>query len=111
MLNCNITTSRKLLCNGCTIAPLCNRRDTHLLLFMHKQTNQKHLLKEKTVNKRLRNGPVFKTFKPNNEKSKLSVFYRGAINWNTMKADTRNTPFNDFKLNQKNCLNTHFKMN
>ena len=64
------TTSRKVLCNECTIAPLCNRRDTHLLLFMHKQTNQKHLLKEKTVNTRLHNVPVFKTFKPNNEKSK-----------------------------------------
>ena len=29
-MNCNITTSRKLLCNECMVAPLCNQRDTHL---------------------------------------------------------------------------------
>ena len=111
-MNCNITTSRKLLCNECMVAPLCNRRDTHLLLFMHKQTNQEHLLKSKTVNTRLQKGPVFnKTLKPNNEKSKLSVFYRGATSWNALKANTRNMAFKDFKLYQKKCLTNCFKMN
>ena len=64
---------------------------------MHKQTDQKHLLKHKVVNTRLQNGPVFQTYKPNNEKAKLSVFYRGAINWNAMRADT-GMSFKDFKL-------------
>ena len=110
-INCNVLTSRKILCSECKIAPLCNRTDTHLLLFMHKQTNQEHLLKKKTVNTRLQNGPVFKTYKPNNEKAKLSVFYRGAIKWNEISADTRNMSFKNFKLYQKKCLKNHYIMN
>ena len=78
-LNCNNMTSRKILCNKCMVAPLSNRRDVHLLLFMHKQTDQKRLLKDIVVNTRFQTGPVFQTYKPNNEKAKLSVFYRGAI--------------------------------
>ena len=108
-LDCNIMTSRKVLCKECMVAPLSNRRDAHLLLFMHKQTSQKHLLKDKVINTRLQNGPVFKTYKPINEKVKMSVFYRGAINWNSVKADIRNMTFKDFKIYQKNCLNMCFK--
>ena len=57
---------------------------------MHKQTENKQLLKEKIVNTRLQNDPVFATFKPNNEKAKASVFYRCAIKWNETSAYTRN---------------------
>ena len=71
---------------------------------MHKQTNTNYLLKEKKVNTRLQKGPVFKTFKPNNEKAKLSVFYRGANSWNALRADTRNMSFTDVKLYQKKQL-------
>ena len=102
--NDNTSISRKVLCNNHAIAPLTHRRDTHLLLFMHKQTNKNYLLKEKKVNTRLQKGPVFKTFKPNNEKAKLSVFYRGANSWNALRADTRNMSFTDFKLYQKKQL-------
>ena len=109
-LDYNNTLSRKILCNECTVAPLANRRESHLLLFMHKQTCQEHLLKIKTVNTRLQNGPVFQTNKPNNEKVKLSVYYRGAIAWNAMIADNRNMSFNEFKLYQKKCLNLCFKL-
>ena len=109
-LDYNNTLSRKILCNECTVAPLTNRRESHLLLFMHKQTSQEHLLKIKTVNTRLQNGIVFQTIKPNNEKAKLSVYYRGAIAWNAMIADTRNMSFNEFKLHQKKCLNLCFKL-
>ena len=77
---------------------------------MHKQTNQEHLLKKKTVNTRLQNGPVFKTYKPNNEKAKLNLFYRGAIRWNEIPADTRKKSFKDFKLYQKKCLNNHYNI-
>ena len=55
------------------------------------------------------NGPVFLTCKPNNEKNKLSVCYRGAIMWNIMKADIRNMSFDDVKLYQKQCLKICFK--
>ena len=51
-LNCYTTTSRKVLCKDCTMAPLYDRRKAHLLLFMHRQSEHKHLLKEKTVNTR-----------------------------------------------------------
>ena len=96
-----------VLCNECLVAPLSKRRNAHLLIFMHKQTNQKHLMKERVVNTRLQDGPVFQTYKPNNEKAKLSVFYRGATNWNTVKADIRNMSFKDFKLYQKKCMNMY----
>ena len=42
------------------------------------------------------------------KKAKLSVLYRGTINWNAMKVDTRNMSFKDFKLYQKKSLNTHY---
>ena len=45
---------------------------------------------------------AFLTFKPNDEKSRLSVLYRGAINWNAMKADIRNMPFKDFNYTRRN---------
>ena len=104
-LNYNNMISRKLLCNQCMVAPLKDRRNAHLLLFMHKQLNQDHLLKGKVANTRLQSGPVFKTYKPNNEKAKLSVLYRGAIKWNGINANSRNLSFKDFKLYQKKCLN------
>ena len=71
---------------------------------MHKQSDQEHLLKEKVINTRLQKGPVFRTYKPNNEKARLSVFYRGATIWNGTNADTRNLAFKDFKSYQKKQL-------
>ena len=58
---------------------------------MHKQTNIKALIKPKKVNTRLQDGPVFDTFKPNNKKAKASVLYYGAIEWNLMGAEIRQT--------------------
>ena len=78
---------------------------------MHKQTNKNYLLKEKKVNTRLQKGPVFKTYKPDNEKARLSVFYRGANSWNALRADTRNMSFIDFKLYQKKLLYSFTKLN
>ena len=101
--------SRKVLCGECKVAPLQDRRKAHLLLFMHKQTDQNYMIKEKTVNTRLQSGPVFKTYKPNNEKAKMSVFYRGAIRWNNLTSTTRNLPFQDFKIYPKKCLRECFR--
>ena len=102
--------SRKLLCTECKVAPLEDRRCAHLLLFVHKQLENKQLLKKKVVNTRLQTGPVFNTYKPSNEKAKSSVFYRGAIKWNEITAKKRNLSFKDFKLYQndtlKLCYNT-----
>ena len=69
---------------------------------MHKQTKYDNLLKAKVINTRLQMDPVFKIYKPNNEKAKMSVFYRGATSWNKTSANDRNLPFDDFKTRQKN---------
>ena len=98
--------SREILCRDCKTAPLVNRRLAHLLQFMHKQSNNNLMLKNRTANTRLQNGPVFNTYKPiaNNEKAKANVLYRGAIEWNSIEAHYRNMDFNHFKAYQKKKL-------
>ena len=71
----NNQTTRVELCKECQIAPLNKRRMAHLLIFMHKQTENKTLIKQKKANTRLQDGPVFHTYKPNTEKVKASVLY------------------------------------
>ena len=100
----NNKMTRELLCSECNIAPLEKRRLAHLLIFMHKQTVNKTLIKTTNVNTRLHEGPVFDTYKPNNEKSKANVLYRGAIEWNATGADVRNLDYHHSKLHQKQVL-------
>ena len=100
--------SRETLCKDCKIAPLDKRRNAHLLIFMHKQTNNQTLIKKKTANTRLHTGLVFNTYKPNNEKAKANVFYRGAILWNALEANSRNMDFEQFKSIQKQKLTNHY---
>ena len=100
----NNQIAKEILCKDCKIAPLVDRRLTHLLLFMHKQTNNDSLIKQRTANTRLQTGPVFKTYKPNNEKAKANVFYRGAVEWNALGATYRNMDFKHFKAFQKKKL-------
>ena len=45
--------------------------------------------------------PVFWYYKPNKEKARQNVIYRGAIEWNALTANTRNLDFDEFKLLQK----------
>ena len=56
------------------------------------------------MNTRLQMGSFFNTYKPNNEKAKLSVLYRGATVWNNISANDRNLPFDEFKNIQKKVL-------
>ena len=49
-LDYNNTKTHKVLCNDCKVAPLDKRRNAHLLLYMIKDSDQEHLLKEKVVN-------------------------------------------------------------
>ena len=97
--NSNNKISRDILCHDCHIAPLNIRREMHLLLFMHKETHNECLLKKSRIRTRLHQAPVFKLCKPNNEKVKLNLFYRGAILWNGLPAQDRNMSFKDFKNN------------
>ena len=93
----NVNVSKEMLCRECHIAPLDIRREMHLLLFMHKQTCKEHLLKKHAVMTRLHQAPVFNAYKPNNEKAKQNVLYRGAISWNALQSSNRNLNFKDFK--------------
>ena len=93
----NNNRNKNQLCHDCRISPLENRREVQLMLFMHKQTQNLELLKKPKKKNRLHSAPVFKTYKPNNEKARQNIIYRGAICWNEMSALDRNKNFNDFK--------------
>ena len=97
----NLKVSRDILCRNNHIATLESRRKLHLLLFMHKQTNKANFVKQTNIRTRLHCAPVFKTYKPNNEKVKQNVMYRGAITWNALPANDRNVTFVKFKSKLK----------
>ena len=93
----NIHVTKDQLCEDCNIVPLEKRRDAHLLLFMHKQSHKIELLKKANVRTRLHTAPVFSMYKPNKEKARQNVLYRGANIWNSLPSGDRNSNFNDFK--------------
>ena len=78
---------------------------------MHKQTNNQTLLKEKRINTRLHNAPVFQTYKPTNELAKANVFYRGAIEWNALDSNVRNLELKQFKTKQRQQLSAYYGNN
>ena len=75
---------------------------------MHRLTSQKSLLKQQIRQTRLHDAPVFNTYKPNNEKAKANVLYRGAIAWNMLPANVRNLNFIDFKTLQKEIVKSSY---
>ena len=93
----NNKVSNKQLCEDYNITPLESRREVQILLFMHKQTQNTDILKKTKIRTRLHAAPVFRTYKPNNEKARSNVMYRGAIKWNALPYIERNKDFNDFK--------------
>ena len=100
----NVAKNKNQLCMDCNISTLENRRNVHLLLFMHKQCSKTELLKQTNVRTRLHKAPVFKTYKPNNEKARQNILYRGANAWNKLPSIDRNSDFNTFKLKLKRDL-------
>ena len=86
------------LCHECKLSPLDTRRNVHLLLFMHKQLYNNELLITSIYNTRLHQAPVFRLYKPNNEKAKQNIMYRGALAWNSLSAVNRNRQFTSFML-------------
>ena len=89
--------SQEEICTDCHISPLNIRREIHLMLFMHKQLGNTDLLKHTNVVTRLHQAPVFTLYKPNNEKARQNIMYRGALSWNGLPAMDRNKDFNSFK--------------
>ena len=105
-LNNNIYMTKDEICAACKITNLQRRLDCHVLLFMHKLKSDNSLLKSKTVYTRLHDTPVFNTYKPNNEKVKNNLLYKGAIKWNELAPAIRNLDFKEFKIMQKKALKT-----
>ena len=57
--NTNNNVSKENLCRNCHIAPLNVRKDMHLLLFMHKQSNNEDLIKKNTYKNEITPSPCF----------------------------------------------------
>ena len=93
--------SKNELITKCKIAPLKDRRLSHLLIFMSKEKTNQNLLKFTRIKTRLHLAPVFNTYKPNNEKARANVIYRGAIEWNNLPSIERNLNLDEFKAKQK----------
>ena len=96
-LNYNFSLSKDEVCNECHISTLSARRNLHLLLFIHHHKDCDYLLKTSNIRTRLHQAPVFWNYKPNNERVRLNVFYRGALTWNSLPANERNLDFKEFK--------------
>ena len=95
-------TPEDMLLRSAKVAKLIDRREAHLLNFMYRKKDCIALLDIKKVNTRARAAPLFKTIIPKCEKYKQSVFYNGAIKWNSLPVKTRNIgSYNSFKSLQK----------
>ena len=103
-LNFKFAFTKNDVCNECHILTLGARRHLHLLLFMHRFKDCVNLLKLPNICTRLHQAPVFWYYKPNNERVKLNVFYRGAIAWNSLSASERNLEFKKFKTEKSKIL-------
>ena len=94
-----------LLHQHCNIARLQERRLLHLNLFMYKQQHNVEIVNNRNVRTRAHDALVFKTVKPNNEKFKRNIYYKGALSWNNLPVHERNVDtFEKFKLMQKKKL-------
>ena len=72
------------------IAKLVLRRKMHLLLFMFTQRNNVDIVNSRIINTRLHDALVFLNNKPNSEKYKNNVLYKGPALWNERPAQKRN---------------------
>ena len=86
--------SDEILLNICKISNLENRRLVHLRNFMY---NRKCLCEfdiDDNIEKictRSNSGPLFQIRKPNCESFKRNICYSGAIEWNNLDANVRNS--------------------
>ena len=108
-LNFNFYLPKDELCKECHISTLCDRRNLHLLLFMHRFKECENLFKKTKIRTRLHQAPVFWYYKPNNERVKLNAYYTGALAWNQLPAHERNMELKAFK-NLKQKDNSRFMM-
>ena len=106
----NKYTSTVLLHQLCKISLLKERRILHLNLFMFKQRDNRHIVNNRNLRTRAHDAVLFITNKPNNEKYKRNIYYKGALSWNSLPATERNVViYNNFKTQQKKKLTNNLK--
>ena len=89
----------------CNINLLQERRILHLNLFMYKQRHNVNIVNTRNIRTRAHDALIFKTERPQNEKYKRNIFYKGALSWNSLPVYERNIEtYEKFKENQKKKL-------
>ena len=78
---------------------LKDRRRAHVLNFMYVRKGRKELLNNREIRTRAHDAPLFNTTIPRCEAFKRSIGYFGAVEWNSLSPQLRNT---DSYLNYKN---------
>ena len=73
----------------CSIANLNMRRRIHLQLNMYKQKNNLSIVNTRKIATRIHDATLFTTIKPNSEKYKMNVLYKGAMAWNSLSVNIR----------------------
>ena len=91
--------------NLCQLCNLQIRRKVHLRNFMYKQQGNIELINRRNIRTRLHDAIVFKLYKPNSEKCRQNVIYRGALEWNKLSKELRLLAnYKSFKSNQKRFM-------
>ena len=84
------------------IAKLNYRRNMHLLLFMFKQKTNMNIVNIRIVHTRAHDAVLFNTERPQSEKYKNNVLYKGAVLWNQLSVPERNFhSYENFKKHLK----------
>ena len=84
---------------------LADRREAHTLNFMFRRKCRKELLNNSQIRTRAHDGPLFKVKIPRCESLKRSIGYAGAVSWNALPPDLRNThSYLEFKNMQKKSM-------
>ena len=86
----------------CNIAKLNMRRKMHLQLYMYKQKTNLSIVNTRNIATRIHDATIFTTKKPNSEKYKLNVLYKGAMAWNSLSVVIRKS---QTYITLKNVLN------
>ena len=69
---------------------------------MYKQQSNVELINRRNIRTRLHDAIVFKLYKPNSEKCRHNVVYRGALKWNKLDKELRlQANYKSFKSCQK----------
>ena len=80
----NVYIETEQLFGPCKTSKLDLRREAKLNLFMFEQQSNIEIVNKRVINTRAHGALLFTTKKPNNEKYKQNILYRGALSWNSL---------------------------